>query len=66
MFGLPLDTWLRFGVWLVIGLLIYAFYGVRHSRVGGATAERVTRVALLAFPTAGDVIAGRNFGSRTS
>ncbi len=34
MFGLPLDTWLRLGVWLVIGLLIYAFYGVKHSRAG--------------------------------
>jgi len=32
MSGLPLDTWLRFGVWLVIGLLLYAFYGIRHSR----------------------------------
>jgi basic amino acid/polyamine antiporter, APA family len=31
MFGLPLDTWLRLAVWLVIGLLIYALYGVRHS-----------------------------------
>ena len=35
MFGLPLDTWLRFGVWFVIGLLIYAFYGIRHSRETG-------------------------------
>jgi len=35
MFGLPLDTWLRFGAWLVIGLLLYGFYGIRHSR-GGA------------------------------
>ncbi len=34
MFGLPLDTWLRFGVWLVIGLLIYGFYGIRHSGTG--------------------------------
>ena len=34
MFGLPLDTWLRFGVWLAIGLLLYAFYGVRHSGTG--------------------------------
>jgi APA family basic amino acid/polyamine antiporter len=32
MLGLPLDTWLRFGVWLLIGLLLYAFYGTRHSR----------------------------------
>jgi APA family basic amino acid/polyamine antiporter len=32
MFGLPLDTWLRFGGWMVIGLLLYAFYGIRHGR----------------------------------
>jgi APA family basic amino acid/polyamine antiporter len=33
MCGLPLDTWLRLGIWLVIGLAIYMLYGVRHSRV---------------------------------
>ncbi len=33
MLGLPLDTWLRFGGWLVLGLAVYAFYGMRHSRV---------------------------------
>jgi APA family basic amino acid/polyamine antiporter len=32
MLGLPLDTWLRFGGWMVIGLLVYAFYGVRQVR----------------------------------
>jgi APA family basic amino acid/polyamine antiporter len=32
MLGLPFDTWLRFGGWLVIGLAVYAFYGLRHSR----------------------------------
>jgi basic amino acid/polyamine antiporter, APA family len=32
MLGLPLDTWVRFGVWLLIGLLIYVFYGLRHAR----------------------------------
>jgi APA family basic amino acid/polyamine antiporter len=32
MFGLPLDTWLRFGGWLAIGLLIYFLYSIRHSR----------------------------------
>jgi basic amino acid/polyamine antiporter, APA family len=32
MLGLPLDTWLRFAIWLVIGLFLYAFYGTRHAR----------------------------------
>ncbi|HTV35147.1 MAG TPA: amino acid permease [Xanthobacteraceae bacterium] len=38
MLGLPLNTWLRFGIWLVIGVGVYAFYGIRHSRlqVGGS------------------------------
>jgi basic amino acid/polyamine antiporter, APA family len=26
-------TWWRFGAWLVVGLLIYAFYGFRKSRL---------------------------------
>jgi APA family basic amino acid/polyamine antiporter len=38
MLGLPIDTWLRFGGWLVIGLVIYAFYGLRHSRAQLAAA----------------------------
>jgi APA family basic amino acid/polyamine antiporter len=33
MCGLPLDTWLRLGVWLVIGFCVYVFYGRYHSRV---------------------------------
>ncbi len=32
MAGLPLDTWLRLAAWLVVGLLIYATYGTKHSR----------------------------------
>jgi basic amino acid/polyamine antiporter, APA family len=36
MFDLPGDTWLRFAVWLVLGLLIYAFYGRKHSRLRAA------------------------------
>jgi APA family basic amino acid/polyamine antiporter len=26
-------TWIRLGVWLAIGMLIYFFYGRKHSRV---------------------------------
>jgi APA family basic amino acid/polyamine antiporter len=31
MMGLPLLTWIRFFVWLVIGLAIYSVFGKRHS-----------------------------------
>ena len=31
MLALPLETWLRFFVWLVIGLVIYFLFGRRHS-----------------------------------
>jgi APA family basic amino acid/polyamine antiporter len=31
MTQLPLATWVRFAVWLVIGLTIYFFYGRKHS-----------------------------------
>jgi APA family basic amino acid/polyamine antiporter len=31
MMGLTLITWLRFVIWLVVGLLIYVFYSRKHS-----------------------------------
>lgn len=32
MLGLPPQTWVRFGVWLLVGLGVYALYGRRHTR----------------------------------
>ena len=39
MLGLPADTWIRFGVWLAIGLVIYFYYGRKHSRLAQARGE---------------------------
>jgi APA family basic amino acid/polyamine antiporter len=33
MTKLPAETWARFGIWMVIGLVIYFFYGRSHSRL---------------------------------
>jgi APA family basic amino acid/polyamine antiporter len=33
MADLPAATWVRFAAWLAVGLLIYALYGYRHSRL---------------------------------
>jgi len=33
MAGLPWVTWVRFGAWLIAGLVIYFLYGYRHSRL---------------------------------
>jgi APA family basic amino acid/polyamine antiporter len=33
MAGLPVQAWERFGLWLAIGLAIYVFYGMRHSKL---------------------------------
>jgi basic amino acid/polyamine antiporter, APA family len=43
MTKLPGTTWARFGIWLVLGMVIYALYGYRNSRLrkngGGGTHE---------------------------
>ncbi len=35
MTQLPRITWIRFGIWLAAGLVIYFLYSVRHSRLRG-------------------------------
>jgi basic amino acid/polyamine antiporter, APA family len=47
MKDLPGLTWLRFAIWLVIGLLIYALYGYRNSRL-----RRGEKASLPAAPPA--------------
>jgi basic amino acid/polyamine antiporter, APA family len=36
MMTLPLDTWIRLVVWMVIGLVIYFLYGAHHSVLAAA------------------------------
>ena len=33
MTKLPTETWVRFGLWLLLGLVIYVAYGYRHSHL---------------------------------
>ena len=35
MAGLPRQAWERFGIWLVVGIVLYILYGYRHSRLHG-------------------------------
>ena len=39
MATLPLDTWIRLVVWMVIGLVIYFLYGAHHSVLGLARSQ---------------------------
>ncbi len=39
MTGMPAGTWLRFAIWMAVGLLIYAVYGYRNSRIRTAHGE---------------------------
>ena len=56
MVFLPADTWIRLVVWMLIGLDIYAHYGMRHSKLEymkahrhGETAFNVVGIVLSAL-----------------
>lgn len=34
MLNLPAETWVRFGIWMVVGIGVYFLYGRGHSRLG--------------------------------
>jgi APA family basic amino acid/polyamine antiporter len=36
MLGLPRITWIRFGLWLAVGLVVYFLYGIKRSRIQNA------------------------------
>lgn len=40
MVFLPMDTWIRLLIWMLIGMDIYMAYGIRHSRFGNGTTNR--------------------------
>ncbi len=39
MVFLPLDTWIRLIVWMIIGLDVYLLYGMKHSIINNGTFE---------------------------
>ncbi|HNS12419.1 MAG TPA: amino acid permease [Bacteroidia bacterium] len=53
MVFLPMDTWIRLLVWMLIGMDIYLVYGAKHSHLGNGTDNRkgmrIARITGLAL-----------------
>ena len=47
MTELDIATWVRFGVWLAIGLCIYVFYGRRNSTLRNQTFTKASEIVPL-------------------
>jgi APA family basic amino acid/polyamine antiporter len=39
MLFLPLDTWLRLIIWMLIGIDVYLFYGIKNSKLGNGVVD---------------------------
>jgi APA family basic amino acid/polyamine antiporter len=44
MLNLSVETWVRFLVWLVVGLVVYLGYGRRHARLAQPTGKQAAAV----------------------
>lgn len=46
MMALSWHTWLRFGIWFLIGIVVYFLYGINHS----AASKKVESEKIKAVP----------------
>ncbi|MER5973468.1 amino acid permease [Streptomyces sp. NPDC002055] len=40
MINLPAETWVRFGGWMILGVIVYFLYGRKHSRMNPTSTRR--------------------------
>ncbi len=50
MFSLPSENWLRLGIWLLIGFVIYFLYGRRHSVMFRQLSEEISAHGITPGP----------------
>jgi APA family basic amino acid/polyamine antiporter len=41
LFSLGSDTWVAFGAWMAVGLVIYWLYGIKHSKLADKLGDKV-------------------------